>query len=112
MRFRAGAKEGEAEGPGVRGGRAAGQKLGRVVSVVPREAEAPSLRGQLQTWLEGRGLGRAGVCLAVRPTFTGETGDTGGPGGPCACLVLCPQNFLFSSSSQLERPPETLDSMK
>lgn len=54
-------------------------------------------------------MGRAGVRLAVRTPFMAETGELSRPVEPCTFLMLCPQNFLFSSSSQLGRPPKTVN---
>lgn len=54
-------------------------------------------------------MGSAGVRLAVQTPFMAETGELSRSGEPCTFLVLCPQNFLFSSSSQLGRPPETVN---
>lgn len=63
----------------------------------------------LEGQLEGRGVGSAGVRLAVQTPFMAETGELSRPGESCTFLVLCPQNLLFSSSSQLGRPPETVN---
>lgn len=59
--------------------------------------------------LEARGVGRAGVRLAVPTPFMAEPGELSRAGELCTFLVLCPQNFFSSSSSHLGRPPETVN---
>lgn len=61
----------------------------------------------LEGQLEEQGMGRVGVSLAVQTPFMAETGELSRPAEPCTFLMLCPQNFLSSSSTQLGSPPET-----
>lgn len=92
MRFRV--REAQVESPRARGSRADGKGWDRL-SLSPGKLGLPA----------GEGSWRAGEWAELGQLWTlfmAETGELSRPGEPF--LVLCPQNFLSSSFSQLGKP--------
>lgn len=98
MRFRV--TEGQVESPRARGSRADGKGWDSLSLLPPEKLQLPA---------GGPGVGRAGVSLAVQTPSMAETAELSRPGEPCTFLMLCPQDFLSSSSSPQGSLPEMWD---